>query len=434
MRSTAMNLLHDPDFLKELYRKQQTQTAMNQMDLLHGNNPAQIATSANMLTTPTAPKPPVATTTEVKPKGTPTTIVTPGGVYTTGYIIDGKTYYDPEGTSRVEKGTMVNTAGGWYELTSEGGKKIDTPTTTTPAGTGSGSVTTPSEDTEFPEGYSDGRGHNQVRKDLLTAEQLAQMYGITWNIDDIFDILKEGVEGTYEKLDAESRLIEDRATDMLAQNYDMSMQGFRNMQPDAIQSGATAGTRAAQEVLGLLGAQQTGGDILTDLVKERNRMASTKSSALAGAKQEAMNTHNQITQYLGTLGSNIYAGDVQRYAADAAARAQMYHADAQERVGNLTANLNYQGTLGAANIGAANRGMTNADLAWAAANGDMDILLQILGGTYGNEQMAQMAAERDAAIRNNAQNAGFNWNTTWTTPSSNAPNYYPDWFAGRPIR
>lgn len=51
----------------------------------------------------------------------------PNGNQQTGYIIDGKTYADPEGKTRVGVGSLVNTAGGWYEMTDQGGVKIDAP-------------------------------------------------------------------------------------------------------------------------------------------------------------------------------------------------------------------------------------------------------------------------------------------------------------------
>jgi len=49
----------------------------------------------------------------------------PLGKSQTGYIIDGKTYKDPEGKVRVEKGSVVETAAGNYVLTNAGGVKTD---------------------------------------------------------------------------------------------------------------------------------------------------------------------------------------------------------------------------------------------------------------------------------------------------------------------
>lgn len=45
-----------------------------------------------------------------------------------GYLIDGQTYKDSSGTSRIDVGSKVQTGGGWYELGESGGFKIDNPT------------------------------------------------------------------------------------------------------------------------------------------------------------------------------------------------------------------------------------------------------------------------------------------------------------------
>lgn len=47
----------------------------------------------------------------------------PGGKTQTGYIIEGKTYKDPEGKERIEHGSTVETLDGYYTLTSMGGQK-----------------------------------------------------------------------------------------------------------------------------------------------------------------------------------------------------------------------------------------------------------------------------------------------------------------------
>lgn len=47
----------------------------------------------------------------------------PSGKSQDGYIIDNKTYKDPQGTQRVDLGSIVETAGGMYTLTEKGGVK-----------------------------------------------------------------------------------------------------------------------------------------------------------------------------------------------------------------------------------------------------------------------------------------------------------------------
>lgn len=59
--------------------------------------------------------------------GKQVTYYDPTGTQQSGYIINGLTYKDPQGKSRIDVGSLVESGGGWYELTDKGGVKIDTP-------------------------------------------------------------------------------------------------------------------------------------------------------------------------------------------------------------------------------------------------------------------------------------------------------------------
>lgn len=55
--------------------------------------------------------------------------IDPSGQSQTGYLIGGKTYKDAAGTQRIENGSIVNTAGGQYRMTENGGVPYTPPAT-----------------------------------------------------------------------------------------------------------------------------------------------------------------------------------------------------------------------------------------------------------------------------------------------------------------
>lgn len=63
-----------------------------------------------------------------KPKSKAVDYYDPTGKQSKGYIIENKTYKDPEGKNRIDVGSKVQTGNQWWELTDKGGVKIDAPT------------------------------------------------------------------------------------------------------------------------------------------------------------------------------------------------------------------------------------------------------------------------------------------------------------------
>lgn len=79
-----------------------------------------------------------------RPAATQTTYLDPKGNKQTGYIINGQTYKDQNGSQRIDVGSTVQTGGGWYRLGNDGkGVKVSAPNVSLNAGGGqSGPVAT----------------------------------------------------------------------------------------------------------------------------------------------------------------------------------------------------------------------------------------------------------------------------------------------------
>ena len=95
---------------------------------------------------------------------TQTVYIDPEGRRQTGYIIDGLTYTDPQGASRVPVGSIVQTGGGVYQLTNQGGVRIGNTLPTATATGRTASATLPSANSA-----------EQYIKDIYEAQKRAQL-------------------------------------------------------------------------------------------------------------------------------------------------------------------------------------------------------------------------------------------------------------------
>lgn len=110
-----------------------------------------------------APAPVVAPITPAKApvvtpiKSTPTSYKDSTGASQTGYIIDGKTYKDQQGTQRIDDGSIVTVGGTSYKMTNGAGVPVVNQTPTTPVKAPTNATPTNVTATE----YKDSTGANQ---------------------------------------------------------------------------------------------------------------------------------------------------------------------------------------------------------------------------------------------------------------------------------
>ena len=179
------------------------------------------------------------------------------------------------------------------------------------------------------------------KPEYYTADQLAQRFGI---VNDYATILKELQDATTKKFD-ETETVMKRAesSNLRSQEtaYNQYLQDLRSRSANAVASGATKGTMAANALASLMSAQDanrestnTMNDLLYDTAQQRG-------SALAADVTTARQQANEIGQYLGNLATSMDTNDINAYAAELAA-------DAQTRAASIQAGA----TTNAARIGA----------------------------------------------------------------------------------
>lgn len=151
---------------------------------------------------------------------------------------------------------------------------------------------------------------------LKGAAELSSLYG---NIDyDEASIKKKfdtATNDAYKVKQKEYQQAENAYYDQMANQQFSTVDAIRRANAQAIASGATKGMQAANELSAVLGLQQEAATGATTLATDRQKIIDEHVAALSQNAVDALNTANEVKLKLGTLGSDIYASDVQRLAA-----------------------------------------------------------------------------------------------------------------------
>lgn len=155
-----------------------------------------------------------------------------------------------------------------------------------------------------------------------SAEDLAQRFGI---VNDYATILKELQDATNTQFnETDATLKRAESSNMRGQEtaYNQYLQDLRSRSANAVASGATKGTMAANALTSLIASQDAnreGVNTLNDLIADTalQRGTALKTDAITARQQV-----NDIGQYLGTLATSMDTNDINKYAAELAANAQ----------------------------------------------------------------------------------------------------------------
>lgn len=204
-------------------------------------------------------------------------------------------------------------------------------------------VTAPTGSSSSVSGITGG-GYSAPVEELkyYTADDLAKRFGI---VNDYATILKEMQDATTAKFDeTETTMKRAESSNLRAQEsaYNQYLQDLRSRSANAVASGATKGTMAANALTSLLGFQESNresanlmNDLLYDTAQQRG--TSLKEDAI-----EARTQANTIGQYLGNLSTSMDTNSINKYAAELAA-------EAQTRAASIGANATMSAARSSAN-------------------------------------------------------------------------------------
>lgn len=181
---------------------------------------------------------------------------------------------------------------------------------------------------------------------LLGAEDLAAKYGnIDYDRGAIENIFQGAVGKEYDAKQNEYGRSASQYTNRLAQSQNSYLDAMRKQAAlNSVQSGASRGMNAANELSAMLGmSQQTSADA-TELAHQQRALIDQRAAAEAAATREALTYANQQKLALGTLGANVYATDAQKYVGELGANAQLEAANTAASAQGYAADQGLAGT------------------------------------------------------------------------------------------
>lgn len=174
--------------------------------------------------------------------------------------------------------------------------------------------------------------------DIWTGEELAQLHNMTYNPDDYYNLIKQGTSADVAYTDYVSKQL-NNASMVQDQNKIVSyLDSIRNNKAEALSSGATAGAKAANE---LLTNTQAIGNYATEQAQVAQNRYTNTSKALQADAQAAITARDYFNNLATTLGrdiSTIYANDVDFQGQQLLSNAELYTADQNLRGSRAYAN------------------------------------------------------------------------------------------------
>lgn len=224
---------------------------------------------------------------------------------------------------------------------------------------------------------------------LWSGRELAELHGIDYDVDTYYDLVKKGTQANLDYTDYLSRQMNEASMVDDTKNVTSYLDAIRNNKAEALASGATAGARAAQEVLATKSAMDSYADKQLDVASQRYNTVEDALLADAQAKITARDYFNSLAQHLATDSGTLYANDAERYSAEQDMYARIYSSNEALRQAYLDANAG----MFASNVSA----QASINAARSAAQSEVDeymwMLDRYIGANNGNAKQAQLDFE-----------------------------------------
>lgn len=190
---------------------------------------------------------------------------------------------------------------------------------------------------------------------LMTGKEMAELHNIDYDPNTYYDLIKQGTQADIAYTDYLSRQMNEASMIEDTKNVNSYLDSIRNNKAEALASGATAGARAAQEVLAQRENISNYANNQLNVASERYNTVEEALINDAQAKLTARDYFNNIAQSLATDAMTLYASDAERYAAEQMMYANIFDANEYLRQERIKANGEMAGAYAAnqANVNAA---------------------------------------------------------------------------------
>lgn len=202
-------------------------------------------------------------------------------------------------------------------------------------------------DTEFT-GEGDDMQVDPVK--LWTGQELADLHDINYDVNHYYDLLKQGTEANVNLGDYTNRQALNASMINDTSNLNSYLDTLRNTKAESIAQGATAGARAASELLGT-------SEAINNYSNNQAQVANDRYEAIDPYLQEnsnaALNARNYFTNTLAKSLSQdsalLYSNDTSRFGQEQLTRSELRKADAELAGARAAANAQMYGDYVATN-------------------------------------------------------------------------------------
>ena len=198
---------------------------------------------------------------------------------------------------------------------------------------------------------------------LMTGKEMAELHNIDYDPNTYYDLIKQGTQADIAYTDYLSRQMNEASMIEDTKNVNSYLDSIRNNKAEALASGATAGARAAQEVLAQRENISNYANNQLNVASERYNTVEEALINDAQAKLTARDYFNNIAQSLATDAMTLYASDAERYAAEQMMYANIFDANEYLRQERIKANGEMAGAYAAnqAQVNAARGGLKDQE-------------------------------------------------------------------------
>lgn len=235
---------------------------------------------------------------------------------------------------------------------------------------------------------------------LWTNQEIADLHNVNYDPNYYYDLVKKGVDAKVALANSQIAQADTAAGLQDEINKAAYLDTIRNTKSDAIEKGASAGARAANELLNNVNALQTYAGNRSGVATNNQSIIETPLRDAASYKTTANEYFDSLAQSLMGTGSSYYASDVQKRGQQMLTNAEMYRAAADELNARVQANANMQAAQAQANA--------NINVANANANSYINDLIKIYNTAYRANNSNATAAYNDFAniVANQYFNSG----------------------------
>ena len=239
---------------------------------------------------------------------------------------------------------------------------------------------------------------------LLGGQKLAGMYGVTYDRDEIENILNDATNAAYVQEFNEQKVNEDNFYNELASTAATQYDQARQDRGAAIMSGASAGARAANELSSMLGVSQNSSDAISQLAQQRKSILDAKAAAIAQNAANALDKANAAGEALGQLDVSQQANKVNQYTADSEYNAQIQQDNANMWSTAVSALMGAKATRDSAALA----GNATREAAALQATGDQNAAYLTALGNQNSATITGNATTQAAKTNANATKAAAN--------------------------